>query len=144
MTDIFTIHHDQAERYGSYVRQGTYDPYGDDDQRAELAWYAWQRGTGPVMSPPYVSRDQRVLSVSLGLSQGVLTARLDVVLPQPATRTSCARRPCGSPCRLMACLARFPRARTGRPAARRPSSAKPSGSASPQWASASSWRSAST
>ena len=83
MTDVFPINPDQSDRYGGYVRRGRFDPCSDDNQAAELAWYAWQQGTGPVMTPPYVSRHERVITVSLGTGEGLLTARIDVVMPQP-------------------------------------------------------------
>jgi hypothetical protein len=73
-------------RYGAYVRQGSFEPYSDNDRAVELAVYAWERGTGPVMSPPYVCRHRRVHRAQLARSDwdGSLLARVDLVISQPS------------------------------------------------------------
>lgn len=77
----------EETRYGNYVRQGTFEPYSDNDRAVELAVYAWERGTGPVMSPPYVRRARRIHRAQLMRSDwdGSLVARVDVVMLQPAS-----------------------------------------------------------
>src|SRR5262249_3488193 len=42
---------DGISRYGAYLRDATFRPWTDHDQAVEWAVFAWERATGPVMSP---------------------------------------------------------------------------------------------
>lgn len=76
---------DGRSRYAAYVRQATFEPWTDDDQAVELAVFAWQQATTPVMSPGYVRRHSRIRTAQLERSDwdGSLVAMVDLVLPQP-------------------------------------------------------------
>lgn len=84
-TRAFRIDRDETGRYGNYVRLEKFEPYTDDFRAAELAIFAWRRGTGPVMAPPYVHSHQRILSASLERSEwdGRLLACVDVLFSAP-------------------------------------------------------------
>jgi hypothetical protein len=86
-TTAFWTVPDESDRYREYVRLGAaeYQPWGDDDTRAELAVLAWRRGTGPVMSPPYIRQHPRILSAVLARNDwdGSLCAAVDVLTGQP-------------------------------------------------------------
>jgi hypothetical protein len=76
---------DGVSRYVAYIRDVAFEPWTDDDQRVELAAFAWDRATGPVMSPGYVRRHPRILTAQLARSDwdGSLIAQVDVLTPQP-------------------------------------------------------------
>jgi hypothetical protein len=76
---------DRVSRYGAYVRMAAFEPYTDDGQAVELAIFAWERATGPVMAPGYVREHHRVSAARLHRSDwdGSLLARVDLVMPQP-------------------------------------------------------------
>ena len=42
---------DGISRYGSYLRDATFEPWTDNDHAVEWAAFAWRRATSPVMSP---------------------------------------------------------------------------------------------
>lgn len=81
----FRIDRDEASRYGNYVRMATFEPYTDSDQAVELAVFAWERATGPVMAPPYVCEHERIIRATLSRSDwdGSLLARVDLMTAQP-------------------------------------------------------------
>lgn len=90
MGDVFWIDgHDRdaasdgESRYGSYVQQERFEPETGDCQAAELAEFAWRRGTSPVMAPGYVLMHPRVRHARLWHSDGSLAAAVDLVIPQP-------------------------------------------------------------
>jgi hypothetical protein len=85
-TPAFWVDRSETERYGNYVRLATFEPWTDSDRAVELAVFAWDRATGPVMSPPYVRRHERILSAALARNDwdGGLIACVDV--PQPGPR----------------------------------------------------------
>jgi hypothetical protein len=56
---------DGISRYGAYLRDAAFEPWTDHDQATEWAVFAWERATGPVMSPGYVRCHPRVLSSHL-------------------------------------------------------------------------------
>jgi hypothetical protein len=56
---------DGISRYGAYLRDATFEPWTDQDRAVEWAVFAWERATGPVMSPGYVHYHPRVLSAQL-------------------------------------------------------------------------------
>jgi hypothetical protein len=56
---------DCISRYGAYLRDAVFEPWTDHDQAVEWAAFAWQRATGPVMSPGYVRHHPRVLGARL-------------------------------------------------------------------------------
>ena len=76
---------DGSSRYAAYIRQASFDPFTDADRHVELAEFAWRQATTPVMSPGYVRRHPRILSVQLERSDwdGSLIACVDLVMPQP-------------------------------------------------------------
>jgi hypothetical protein len=78
---------DGVSRYGAYIRQAaaSFELYTDDDQDVELAIWAWQQATGPVMAPGYVRKHQRIATAHLNRSDwdGTLLATVDLVIPQP-------------------------------------------------------------
>jgi len=76
---------DGVSRYGAYIRQAKFEPWTDDDKAVELAVFAWQQATGPVMAPGYVRRHHRVLSARLERSDwdGSLVASVELVTQQP-------------------------------------------------------------
>lgn len=76
---------DGVSRYAAYVRDGKFEPWTDNDRAVELAVFAWERATSPVMSPGYVRRHPRILTVRLERSgwDGSLLAVVDLVIPQP-------------------------------------------------------------
>jgi hypothetical protein len=59
---------DGISRYGAYLRDASFVPWTDNDQAVEWAVFAWERATGPVMSPGYVRYHLRVLAARLGRS----------------------------------------------------------------------------
>src|SRR5262249_25694959 len=59
---------DGISRYGAYLRDATFEPWTDHDQAVEWAVFAWERATGPVMSPGYARYSPRVLSAQLDRS----------------------------------------------------------------------------
>ncbi len=77
---------DGISRYGAYLRDATFEPWTDDDQAVEWAVFAWERATGPVMSPGYVRYHPRVLGARLERSgwDGGLVAGVTLVSPWPA------------------------------------------------------------
>jgi hypothetical protein len=76
---------DGISRYGAYVRQAKFEPWTDDDRHVELAIFAWEQATTPVMSPGYVRRHPRIRRAGLERSDwdGSLLAMVDLVVPQP-------------------------------------------------------------
>jgi hypothetical protein len=56
---------DGISRYGAYLHDATFEPWTDHDQAVEGATFAWERATGPVMSPGYVRYHPRVLAAHL-------------------------------------------------------------------------------
>lgn len=76
---------DGVSRYGFYVRAASFESWTDDDRAVELAVFAWETATGPVMAPAYVRKHRRVLSARLARSDwdGSLLARVELVIPQP-------------------------------------------------------------
>lgn len=76
---------DGVSRYGAYVRQATFKPWTDEGQHVELAVYAWDRATTPVMSPGYVRQHPGILSAQLARSDwdGSLIAQVDILTGQP-------------------------------------------------------------
>jgi hypothetical protein len=76
---------DGVSRYGAYLRDARFEPWTDEDQAVELAVFAWERATGPVMSPGYVRYHPRILTARLARSDwdGSLIARVDVLTGQP-------------------------------------------------------------
>jgi hypothetical protein len=83
---------DGVSRYGAYLRDARFEPWTDDGQHVELAEFAWERATGPVMSPGFVRYHPRVLTARLARSDwdGSLVARVDVLTGRPEY----LRRPC--------------------------------------------------
>jgi hypothetical protein len=76
---------DGISRYGGYLRDATFEPWTDHDQAVEWAVFAWERATGPVMSPGYVRCHPRVLSARLERSgcDGSLVAGVTLVSAWP-------------------------------------------------------------
>jgi hypothetical protein len=76
---------DGMSRFGAYLRDAAFEPWTDDDRTAEWAVFAWQRATGPVMSPGYVRYHPRVLAARLERSgwDGSLVAGVDLVSSWP-------------------------------------------------------------
>jgi hypothetical protein len=72
---------DGISRYGAYLRDTTFEPWADNDRAVEWAVFAWERATGPVMSPGYVRYHPRVLSARLERSgwDGSLAACVTLV-----------------------------------------------------------------
>jgi hypothetical protein len=85
MTDAFWTDPDETERYGNYVRLETFDPWDPPGRPDELAVFAWRRGTGPVMAPPYIWDHHRVLSARLARDDydGQLIATVDLLTTAP-------------------------------------------------------------
>jgi hypothetical protein len=77
---------DGVSRYGAYLRDAAFEPWTDHDQAVEWAVFAWERATGPVMSPGYVRYHPRVLGAWLERSGwgGSLVAGVNLVSPWPA------------------------------------------------------------
>jgi hypothetical protein len=80
---------DGISRYGAYLRDVAFEPWTDHDQAVEWAAFAWQRATGPVMSPGYVRCHPRVLAARLERSgwDGSLAAGVTLVSPWPEQLT---------------------------------------------------------
>jgi hypothetical protein len=80
---------DGNSRYGTYLRDATFEPWTDHDQAVEWAVFAWERATGPVMSPGYVRYHPRVLGVRLERSgwDGSLVAGVTLVSAWPEQLT---------------------------------------------------------
>jgi hypothetical protein len=76
---------DGISRYGAYLRDVAFEPWTDHDQAVEWAAFAWQRATGPVMSPGYVRYHPRVLAARLERSgwDGSLAAGVNLVSSWP-------------------------------------------------------------
>lgn len=76
---------DGVSRYGAYLRDAAFEPWTDDDQAVEWAVFAWQRATGPVMSPGYVRYHPRVLTARVERSgwDGSLVAGVNLVSSWP-------------------------------------------------------------
>jgi len=85
---------DGVSRYGAYLRDAAFEPWTDHDRAVEWAVFAWERATGPVMSPGYVRYHPRVLGARLDRSgwDGSLVAGVNLVSPWPAeTKTALTR-----------------------------------------------------
>jgi hypothetical protein len=80
---------DGNSRYGAYLRDATFEPWTDHDQAVEWAVFAWERATGPVMSPGYVRYHPRVLGARLERSgwDGSLVAGVTLVSAWPEQLT---------------------------------------------------------
>ena len=80
---------DGISRYGSYLRDVSFEPWTDHGQAVEWAAFAWRRAVGPVMSPGYVRCHPRVLGAQLERSgwDGSLAAGVTVVSPWPEQYT---------------------------------------------------------
>jgi hypothetical protein len=76
---------DGISRYGAYLRDATFEPWTDDGQAVVWAVFAWERATGPVMSPGYVRYHPRVLGARLERSgwDGSLIAGVTLVSGWP-------------------------------------------------------------
>jgi hypothetical protein len=76
---------DGISRYGGYLRDAAFEPWTDHDRAVEWAVFAWQRATGPVMSPGYVRYHSRVLAARLERSgwDGSLVADVNLISPWP-------------------------------------------------------------
>jgi hypothetical protein len=85
---------DGISRYGAYLRDTAFEPWTDDDQATEWAVFAWERATGPVMSPGYVRYHPRILAARLERSgwDGSLTANVSLVSDWPAQLTTALAR----------------------------------------------------
>jgi hypothetical protein len=81
---------DGISRYGAYLRDAAFEPWTDDDQATEWAVFAWQRATGPVMSPGYVRCHPQVLSARLERSgwDGSLAAGVTLMSAWPEQLTA--------------------------------------------------------
>jgi hypothetical protein len=77
---------DGVSRYGAYLRDAAFEPWTDHDRAVEWAVFAWERATGPVMSPGYVRYHPRVLGARLERSgwDGSLVAAVNLVSSWPA------------------------------------------------------------
>ena len=80
---------DGTSRYGAYLRDAIFEPWTDHDQAVEWAVFAWERATGPVMSPGYVRYHPRVLGARLERSgwNGGLAAGVTLVSAWPEQLT---------------------------------------------------------
>jgi hypothetical protein len=80
---------DGISRYGVYLRDAAFEPWTDHDQAVEWAVFAWERATGPVMSPGYVRYHPRVLGARLERSgwDGSLAAGVSLVSAWPEQLT---------------------------------------------------------
>jgi len=76
---------DGVSSYGAYLRDATFQPWTDDGQAGEWAVFAWERATGPVMSPGYVRYHPRVLAARLERNgwDGSLAAGVTLVSTWP-------------------------------------------------------------
>ena len=85
---------DGISRYGAYLRDAAFEPWTDNDQATEWAAFAWQRATGPVMSPGYVRYHPRVLGARLERSgwDGSLVAGVTLVSAWPEQLTAALAR----------------------------------------------------
>jgi hypothetical protein len=85
---------DGISRYGAYLREAAFKPWTDDDQATEWAVFAWQRATGPVMSPGYVRYHPQVLGAQLERSgwDGSLVAGVTLVSAWPEQLTAALAR----------------------------------------------------
>lgn len=77
-------------RFGAYLRDAAFEPWTDDDRVTEWASFAWERATGPVMSPGYVRYHPRVLVARLEHSgwDGSLAAGVTLASGWPEQITS--------------------------------------------------------
>ena len=76
-----------GSRYAHYVHQHPpFKPWTDNDQDVELAVFAWERATGPIMAPGYVRRHPRILAARLERNDwnGSLAATVDLITGWPA------------------------------------------------------------
>ena len=80
---------DGISRYGAYLRNAAFEPWTDHDQAVEWAVFAWERATGPVMSPGDVRYHPRVLGARLERSgwDGSLVAGVTLVSAWPEQLT---------------------------------------------------------
>jgi hypothetical protein len=80
---------DGISRYGAYLRDAAFEPWTDQDRAVEWAVFAWERATGPVMSPAYVRYHPRVLGARLERSgwDGGLVAGVTLVSAWPEQLT---------------------------------------------------------
>jgi hypothetical protein len=80
---------DGISRYGAYLRDAAFEAWTDHDQAVEWAVFAWERATGPVMSPGYVRYHPRVLGARLERSgwDGGLVAGVTSVSAWPEQLT---------------------------------------------------------
>ena len=80
---------DGISRYGAYLRDAAFEPWTDQDRAVEWAVFAWERATGPVMSPAYVRYHPRVLGARLERSgwDGSLVAGVTLVSAWPEQLT---------------------------------------------------------
>ena len=85
---------DGISRYGAYLRNAAFEPWTDHDQAVEWAVFAWERATGPVMSPGYVRYHPRVLGARLERSgwDGSLAAGVSLVSAWPEQLTGALAR----------------------------------------------------
>jgi hypothetical protein len=76
---------DGISRYGSYLRDATFEPWTDNDHAVEWAAFAWRRATSPVMSPGYVRYHPGGMGARLERSgwDGSLAAGVTVVSAWP-------------------------------------------------------------
>lgn len=86
---------DGISRFGAYLRDGAFEPWTDDDQAVEWAMFAWQRATGPVMSPGYVRCHPRVLAAHVERSgwDGSMIASVSLACSWPGQLTATLSRP---------------------------------------------------
>ncbi len=76
-----------VSRYAHYVRQHPpFEPWTDNDQDVELAVFAWERATGPIMAPGYVRRHPRILAARVERNEwdGSAAAAVDLITGWPA------------------------------------------------------------
>ena len=76
-----------TSRYAHYVHQHPpFKPWTDNSQDVELAVFAWERATGPIMAPGYVRRHRRILAGRLERNEwdGSLAAAVDLITGWPA------------------------------------------------------------
>jgi hypothetical protein len=76
---------DGRSRYGTHLGSAAFEPWTDHDRHVELAVFAWDRATDPMMAPGYVRWDPTIKLARLERSRwgGELLAIVDLVMPQP-------------------------------------------------------------
>ncbi len=81
-----------GSRYGNYLtaRTDLFADIDDDDPTAAFAALAWQIGTGPVMSPPFIHHHPLIVSTVVRLSEWnlQLVAEVELATPTPAVLES--------------------------------------------------------